>query len=57
VAEPVKNRKPNIRELLEELADDETFTEAEKRLEREKLLEKEYQEWSSRIKNGGANGA
>lgn len=49
MAEPLKNKKPSLRDLLEDLAEDEESSDEERKLEREKVLEAEYKEWSSRL--------
>lgn len=49
MAEPLKNKKPTLRQLLEDIADDDEFSEEDRRLAKEKSLEIEYQRWSARI--------
>ena len=49
MAEPRKDKKLDIRRLLEDLAEDEEFSDEERELEREKVLETEYKAWSSRL--------
>jgi len=44
MAEPIKGRKLTLREIMDEIADEEEVSSEE----REQDLEKEYQEWSLR---------
>jgi len=47
MAEPIKNRKISLREILEEMAEDEAFSEEDRRKSHEKLLELEHKEWNN----------
>ena len=48
MAEPIKGDKLSLRQILDEIVEDEAFSEEERRMAFEKSLELEYQEWRSR---------
>lgn len=50
MAEPRKSGKVSLRMILDEIADDEVFSERVQDQARKESLELEYQEWSSRQK-------
>lgn len=45
MAEPVKNRKLSLREIMEEIAEDESFSDEEREQANRKIMELEYHEW------------
>jgi len=45
MAEPAKNKQVSIRKILDEIVEDETFSEDERKLAQDKVRELEYQEW------------
>jgi len=45
MAEPVKNGKVSLRQILDEIADDEVFSEKERQQARDESLDLEFQEW------------
>lgn len=53
MAEPIKNRKVSLRDILDEIAEDEAFSDEDRELAREKVKELEYQEWCSRQMKSG----
>lgn len=54
MAEPVKNRKVSLRDILDEIAEDESFSDEERELARDKVRELEYHKWRSKqLKSGG----
>jgi hypothetical protein len=48
MAEPLKGRKLTLRELLDQIAEDEEFSDEERELAREKVREIEYKAWCKR---------
>lgn len=55
MAEPLKNKKLNMRQLLQDLADDvsDDYTDEERMLAREKIVELECQDFCNRLKRKG----
>jgi len=50
VAEPRKEKKVSLRQILDEIAEDESFSGEDRQLARDKIIELERSEWSSRQK-------
>jgi len=48
MAEPIKGRKLTLREIMDEIADDEEINEKDRERAQEISRELEFQEWSSR---------
>lgn len=53
MAEPIKDRKHTLRELLEELEADEEFSDEERELARNKVKELDDQKWRSQQMKSG----
>jgi hypothetical protein len=47
MAETIKVRKLTLRDILDEIAADEEFSDEERELAREKVKEMEFKKWSS----------
>jgi hypothetical protein len=53
MAEPIKGRKLTLREIMDEIADDEEIDPEQREMALEKVREIEYQDWCERqIKAG-----
>lgn len=53
MAEPLKAKKVSLREILDEIAEDEAFSSEEMDAAREQLKEMEYQRWcAQQMKQG-----
>lgn len=53
MAEPIKNHKVSLRNIMEEIAEDESFSDEERHLANKKMMELDYQEWCKRqLKSG-----
>ena len=50
MAEPVKNRKVSLRDILEEMKEDDAFLSDDRDRAEAEVLELEYKEWSLRQK-------
>lgn len=55
MAEPIKGRKLTLREIMDEIADDEEINKEDRERAQEISLELEFQEWSSRMKSAGGS--
>lgn len=49
MAEQRKDKKPDLRRLLEDIAEDEDFTDEARERARNEIMEMEYKAWSSRL--------
>lgn len=49
VAEPIKHKKVSLREILDEIAEDESFSQVEHDKALAKIREREYQEWCKKM--------
>jgi hypothetical protein len=49
MAEQRKDKKPSLKDFLEDLDEDDDFSFEDRVLAREKVLEIEYKEWSKRV--------
>lgn len=53
MAEPFKSHKVSLREIMEEIAEDEAFSDEEREQAHRKMMELEYEEWcEQQIKSG-----
>lgn len=53
MAEPIKNHKVSLRDILDEIAGDEAFSDEERDLAQKKMMELDYQEWcKQQVKQG-----
>lgn len=54
MAEPIKGRKITLRQIMEEIAEDETFSDEEREQAENKVKELDFQEWCrQQMKSGG----
>ena len=53
MAEPLKDKKPSLRQLLEDLAEDmsDDYTDEERQLAKDKILELDCQKFVKELKN------
>jgi purine-nucleoside phosphorylase len=50
MAEPMGRKKISIRKILDEIVEDESFSDEERELAQKKVMELEYREWCERQK-------
>ena len=48
MAEPNRNKKISLREIMDEIAEDEEFSDEDRQLARKKVEELDFQEWCAR---------
>jgi len=46
VAEPRKDKKVSLRQILDEIAEDESFSDEDRQLARDKIIQLDSEEWN-----------